>query len=255
MEKEKLLEQLPENIANSVELSDDSKRVLGALLYWLLNSKAYETGVLFISNAKLRSIAGMKQNYMLDAISELKEFGLIDRKVGGERGCASEYTIYWDNLKKPLKKKSFEDKFSKFFDKGKSLETPLGTTLHNISLHNNTYHNNSLHNNTYQDSSFENIIEEKTDNNIKIDSIEIMKKEEEIEKPRNLKELGDFFKNKVISKAKECERIEDFFNLETEMEEELDKYQFIEGYKNCLYSIKDYISRKIEDFQIKELVV
>ena len=51
------------------------------------------------------------------------------------------------------------------------------------------------------------------------------------------------------------QRIEDFFNLETEMEEELDKYQFIEGYKNCLYSIKDYISRKIEDFQIKELVV
>ena len=260
MEKEKLFEQLPENIVEATEMSDNAKKVLGALLYWLFNTKAYETGIIAINNGQLRAISGIKQNYMFDAIAELKSFNLVERKVGTERGCASEYTINCNNIKKPLKKNSFEYKFSKFFDDDESSETPLGTTYHNISLHNNTIHNISLQNNSIQNNSFQenNLLkkdymkEEKDyiDYNEILDRIyqkeeENLKKEEKPSIPTNYKELQDLFIEKLKNSCEDEKTFQELEEIGIALHNELDEnFNHIPNYKNIHYSINHTIEAK-----------
>ena len=120
---------VPEHISESEELSLASKKLLEALLNYQFNSKAYNTGKLFINNATLCKLSKVGHSQLMKSIVELKMYSLVDRVQGGERGNASEYIIHFVKLKEPLKRKSFDDMFGRFMNGGQSLETPMGTTI------------------------------------------------------------------------------------------------------------------------------
>ena len=144
--KSNVLEQLPTQIIESDELSLAAKKTLGALLLWTENSKALESGIIAVSNSKLCQIGGVGGTSLIDALAELKLYGLIDRRVGTGLGDASEYTIHFERLEEPLKKRSIGERFARFMNKSKSLEKPISATLHNITLHNIAKHNIAKHN-------------------------------------------------------------------------------------------------------------
>lgn len=130
--EERVEQVLPPNIKNS-DLSDLEKTTFAALLHSLSISKgAQESGFLVISNKKLFSVIGGRSENIMTALRTLEEYDLFKRVVGksrveGEKSTASEYHFNWDNIfNKPLKKKTSEELFSKFF---KSLETPMGTPI------------------------------------------------------------------------------------------------------------------------------
>ena len=125
--KSNVLEQLPTQIIES-ELSLTAKKTLAALLLWTENSKAMETGIIAISNRKLCQIGGVGGTSLTEALSELKLYGLVDRKVGTGLGDASEYTINFEKLEEPPRKRSIGERFGRFMNKSKSLETPIRTT-------------------------------------------------------------------------------------------------------------------------------
>lgn len=120
---------VPEHISESDELSLASKKLLEALLNYQFNSKAYDTGKLFINNKTLCKLSKVGHSQLMKSIVELKMYSLVDRVQGGERGNASEYIIHFEKLKEPLKRKSFDDMFGRFMNGGQSLETPMGTTI------------------------------------------------------------------------------------------------------------------------------
>ena len=122
-----VLAQLPTNITES-ELSLAAQKTLGALLLWTENSKAMESGIIAIDDKKLCKIGGIGHDTLLEALADLKLYGLVDRKIGEGLGNASEYTIHFEELEKPLRKRSISERFGKFMNKSKSLETPIGTT-------------------------------------------------------------------------------------------------------------------------------
>lgn len=131
--KERVEQILPQNIKETALLSDNAKNVLAMMMHSLLVAKgAQDSGVLVISNNRLRALLEMNRDYMLNAIRELEEYELITRIVGktrteGEPSTASEYHFNWDNIyNKPLKKKTSEELFSKFF---KPSGTPSGTAI------------------------------------------------------------------------------------------------------------------------------
>ena len=146
-----VLEQLPSNILES-ELSLAAQKTLGALLLWTENSKAMESGIIAIDNELLCKIGGVGHTTLQNALAELKLYGLVDRKVGTCLGNASEYDINFEALEQPIRKRSIGERFARFKVKAQSLETPIGTTLHNISLHNNTLHSITDHNKPYHNS-------------------------------------------------------------------------------------------------------
>lgn len=156
IEEKQLFAYLPETVIES-DLSIEAKKTLGALLYWKLNSKALQTKTICISNALLRGIAGIKQDSMFKAFAELKAYGLLERRVGTTIGDASEYKVNFKALQKPIKKLTFEDMFRDELEDGEPSGTPMGTTLHNISLHNITSHNISSLNITSNNISLHNI--------------------------------------------------------------------------------------------------
>lgn len=122
-----VLAQLPTNITES-ELSLAAQKTLGALLLWTENSKAMESGIISIDDKKLCKIGGIGHDTLLEALADLKLYGLVDRKIGEGLGNASEYTIHFEELEKPLRKRSISERFGKFMNKSKSLETPIRTT-------------------------------------------------------------------------------------------------------------------------------
>lgn len=131
--EERLRQVLPDNILESEIISNDGKKVLAALInYYFVLDKVVENGYLFITNDDLRNTIQIRKSNMLLAINELIEFGLIERQVGqsrrkGEKATASRYIVLFENLDKPLKKKSYNDLYSSFLNKQKSLKKPLGT--------------------------------------------------------------------------------------------------------------------------------
>lgn len=139
--EERMGQLLPQNIIDS-QLSLASKKVLAAMLDWYQNSKAKETKVVTISNKVLCAIAGVGGTSLQESLRELNDFNLVSRRIGTKLGDASEYTIHFKNLLKPLKRMTFEEMFSEELE---SLENPISTTLHNSTLHNITEHNITLH--------------------------------------------------------------------------------------------------------------
>jgi len=127
---DEMIGRLPSNIKDSTVLRFQSKKVLAALLDYYLHSQARETKLVIIGNSKLRSLSGIKQNDLTHALNQLEDYDLITRKVGkkGKDGIASEYTIHFKNLLKPLKEKTFEDLFFSELEDAKSSGTSMGTT-------------------------------------------------------------------------------------------------------------------------------
>lgn len=126
---EKRLEEiLPHTIKQTDALTNDAKKVLGTLLnYFAVMDFAKENRYIYISNKVLRQSCQIKANKMMAALQELMDTKLINRTAGsrrkkGQKATASEYSINWENLFKPVKK----DFFGIFSDYIKPSETPLG---------------------------------------------------------------------------------------------------------------------------------
>ena len=124
---------LPNNIKDSDVLSDNAKKVLATIMnYFLVLEDAKTNGYVYLNNTTLRQSVGIRMNDLLTSLQELIETDLIVREVGrrrieGEKSFASVYKVNWENLTKPIKKKStFEELFSSFL---KPSTTPLGTTV------------------------------------------------------------------------------------------------------------------------------
>ena len=120
---------VPEHIAQSEELSLASKKILEALLDYLDNSQASTTRRIFINNKTLCRLAQVGHSVMFNALKELKQYSLVDRIQGKDKGTASEYIIHFDKLEEPLRKKTFHEFFAKDIEMAKSQETPIGTTI------------------------------------------------------------------------------------------------------------------------------
>lgn len=123
---------LPQNIKESDVISENAKKVLATIMnYYLVLDKVKQQGYVHLSNQLLRQSVKIKQNDMMTAIQELIDYDLIEREVGkiwteGQPHMASKYTVKWNNLQKPLKKKTFEELFQDFL---KPSETPMGTIV------------------------------------------------------------------------------------------------------------------------------
>lgn len=129
---EEMMDRLPPNIRDTEVLRYQSKKVLAALLELYLHSKAKETKLVIVGNKLLRKISGVKSNELMPSLYQLEDYDLITRKVGkkreeGEESKASEYVIYFKNLKKPLKKKTFDELFADELEDAESSETSMGT--------------------------------------------------------------------------------------------------------------------------------
>ena len=129
---EEMMDRLPPNIRDTEVLRYQSKKVLAALLELYLHSKAKETKLVIVGNKLLRKISGVKSNELMPSLYQLEDYELITRKVGkkreeGEESKASEYVIHFKNLKKPLKKKTFDELFADELEDAESLETSMGT--------------------------------------------------------------------------------------------------------------------------------
>ena len=120
---------VPEHIAQSDLLSLASKKILEALLDYLDNSQASTTRRIYINNKTLCRLAKVGHSVMFQSIKELKQYSLVDRVQGKDKGTASEYIIHFDKLEEPLKKKTFHEFFAKDIEMSKSRETPIGTTI------------------------------------------------------------------------------------------------------------------------------
>lgn len=129
--KERMEELLPKNIKTSDVISIEAKMVLASLLnYQLLNPIAKECGFVAISNPTLSKSVGLRLEVTLGAVGELVEHKLVARISGktrtkGSKAMASEYHILWDNLRKPLKRMTFEELYADYL---KNTGIPLGTT-------------------------------------------------------------------------------------------------------------------------------
>lgn len=97
-------------------------------MLWTENSKAMESGIIAIDNKTLCKIGGVGHDKLQEALADLKLYGLVDRKVGEGLGNASEYDIHFEELEKPLMKRSISERFGRFMNKSKSFETPIGIT-------------------------------------------------------------------------------------------------------------------------------
>lgn len=129
---EEMMDRLPPNIRDTEVLRYQSKKVLAALLELYLHSKAKETKLVIVGNKLLRKISGVKSNELMPSLYQLEDYDLITRKVGkkreeGEESRASEYVIHFKNLKKPLKKKTFDELFADELEDAESSETSMGT--------------------------------------------------------------------------------------------------------------------------------
>ena len=110
--EERMNEILPQNIKDTDVITPNAKKVLAAILnYYATLNIVQTTKYLICSNSVLRECVKLKHNDMLTAIQELIECGLIEREIGktrveGQKSIASKYTIIWESLQKPLKKKN-----------------------------------------------------------------------------------------------------------------------------------------------------
>jgi len=118
---EKRMEQvLPTNIKESDLVTKNAKKVLATIInYYFVLDEPKRLGYLYMNNETLRESCQIKKKSMLEAVQELIELGLIRRERGekwtkGKKPTASRYYVNWNDLKKPIQKKTFEDLFDNF---------------------------------------------------------------------------------------------------------------------------------------------
>lgn len=116
---EMFIKVLPGHIQESDEISDQDKKVLGALISIHMSSNDEE---IYVSNERLRSMTCIGKEQLMSAIMTLRLYGLIDRKSGtrykkGQKAMASTYKVHFEKLDKPLKRVPFEELFAGFINK------------------------------------------------------------------------------------------------------------------------------------------
>lgn len=118
--EERMYQLLPSNVKDSC-LSDDAKRVLATLInYFSIVPAARQSKRLTISNSTLRGAVGIGMDVLINAVQELKECGLVERKKGegrvnGNIPKASEYSINIENLRKPIVKPTTDELLDELF--------------------------------------------------------------------------------------------------------------------------------------------
>ena len=251
--KERVEQILPQNIKETTLLSDNAKNVLAMMMHSLLVAKgAQDSGVLVISNNRLRALLEMNRDYMLNAIRELEEYELVTRIVGktrteGEPSTASEYHFNWDNIyNKPLKKKTSEELFSKFF---KPSGTPSGTAITTTTSITNSI-SNTISNTTSTLTTTTNStsIENTSSTTLQVKGQNQM----ELEKPNNYRDLMEYFKKRMIEETKD-KNIDELNKIQESLKDELDEFNKINGYKNIYrFFIKPSMEKKKEKLLTKE---
>ena len=96
-----LLSSYP-NISNNDKLETYTKKTLAALLFMYENTKATETGKLYMDLQTVRRVAGVKMVNVKLAIHQLEQYGLIEYEKGERKGKASGFQINFEKLRKPL---------------------------------------------------------------------------------------------------------------------------------------------------------
>lgn len=115
MTVEDMMQRLPHVFLESEAISDAAKKVMAALFHlFVTNEQAQRTGNIVCPNHRLRNITRIGQNQMRDAVNELKEYSLIERKPGktwekGKQKEASIYGINFEAMDKPIRRKTFDD--------------------------------------------------------------------------------------------------------------------------------------------------
>ena len=236
---EEMFDRLPSNIKETEVLRLESKKVLAALLELLLHSEAKETRVIYAPNSRLRKLSGIDAKKLLPSIEQLLDYDLITRKVGkvrnkDEKGEASEYTINFMKLKKPLVEKTFDDLFSEFIDEGESLEMPINTTI-------TTSITNSISTLT-------------TTPNLISNSTTLQEQEQaELERPNSYSDLQKYFVRRMEKECKD-KSIDELNEIQESLKDELDSFNEIRGYKNVYnFLIKPSMEKKREKLMDKEL--
>ena len=236
---EEMFDRLPSNIKETEVLRLESKKVLAALLELLLHSEARESRVIYAPNSRLRKLSGIDAKKLLPSIEQLLDYDLITRKVGkvrnkDEKGEASEYTINFMKLKKPLVEKTFDDLFSEFIDEGESLEMPINTTI-------TTSITNSISTLT-------------TTPNLISNSTTLQEQEQaELERPNSYSDLQKYFVRRMEKECKD-KSIDELNEIQESLKDELDEFNEIRGYKNVYnFLIKPSMEKKREKLMDKEL--
>ena len=259
---------LPENIKNSDVLTTNDKKVLGAIMNAYATLEIVKnTGYYVCPNEALRNITGIKQNSLIESIQNLIDCKLITREVGerytkGKRPKASIYRVVWENIKKPVVKKTFDELFSTYLDAPKikvgtididsdidndiDNEIDIDTVTDDETIIEDKEYNNILKNNIYnKKDNLNNILKKEDKMNSKKDNI---KEDKTIDKPKNYKELGDYLRKRVNEGLKQCKTSQDIQQLKEEIIKELNNdFNYIPSYTNCLFSLNSYFSNKIEE--------
>lgn len=110
---------LPKNILETDQLSNDAKKLLCAFIHCCVE---YEMPYAVMSNTVIRNTLKCCMANVKCVIEELVEKRLVERKKGrtrmkGEKSMASEYTVLFDNLVKPIRTITWEERFAKFLTK------------------------------------------------------------------------------------------------------------------------------------------
>lgn len=248
--EERMSQILPQTVKDS-DLSAYAQKVLATIInYYLVNEKVRTTGFLAINNENLRKSAGVGKNYVIGALRELIECKLIDRKAGtkwkaGEQKRASEYRLIIENLKKPIKKPSSDELLEMLFSTpSEPLCTGDSPTNTDTYTETDTYSEANTDSETYS----ETISDSFPDTDTLLDTDTFPEDKEGINKrPTDLKELNDYFIQRMEKETKGKDLLVDELNsLETKLEAELEEFTDIPGHENVVYLIRNSMKRKRE---------
>lgn len=247
--EERVEQILPQNIKDTDVLSDNAKKTLATIMnYYLLLEEVKNNGYVYLNNKTLGLSVGLRNSNMLSAVLELIEHNLITREVGkrrteGEPSTASVYRVMWQNLTKPLRKNTFEELFSEFL---KSSETPLGIA--------DTVTVTGPVSGPVTDTE---TVEDTVTNSVEISDINSASADDGKKRPKNQKELQDFFKQRMIDEcdSKKIKTIDELNEIQMRLKTELDEFNDITGYQNVFkYFITPAIEKKKERLSSQYLV-
>lgn len=116
--KEQIDAILPDGIKSSDLISENAKTLLAGLLTYFnaYNLVAKSKGCLACPNVVLSKSTGITGVNLKSARDELIAMDLISVYVDEQYGV-NTYTMHWQNLVKPLKRKTFEEMFKEFIGK------------------------------------------------------------------------------------------------------------------------------------------
>ena len=240
---------LPQNIKDTDVLSDNAKKTLATIMnYYLLLEEVKNNGYVFLNNETLRQSVGIRKNNVLSAVQELIECDLISREVGkrrteGEPSTASVYRVMWQNLTKPLRKNTFEELFSEFL---KPSGNPLGTAV-----------TDTVTGPVSGPVTDTETVEDTVTNSVEISDIISTSVDDGKKRPKNHKELQDYFKQRMIDECdnKKIKTIDELNEIQEVLKTELDEFNEINGYQDVFkYFVIPAIEKKKERLSSQYLV-